>query len=439
MPMRLIRTFCAVLLVAFAFAPAPVANAQLRVDIEEGHLNPMPIAIVDFIGGNAPAQQVGRDVAGVIRANLDRSGLFRSIAPSAFIERITAMEVPPRYPDWRVINAQGLVVGEVTPLPDGRIRVDFRLYDVFAERFLTGFQYTTTPDNWRRIAHQISDRIYEQLTGESGYFDTRIVFVSETGPRTRRVKRLMVMDQDGANPFFLTGADAQVLTPRYSPSTQMITYMSFETGAPRVFLYNMQTNRREVLGDFPGMTYAPRFSPDGNSIVYTQDMNGNSEIYTMDLRSRSRQRLTNHPAIDTSPSYSPDGAQIVFNSDRGGSPQLYVMSANGSGQRRISFGEGRYSTPVWSSRGDLIAFTRQRGGQFAIGVMRPDGSGERILTESYLNEAPTWSPNGRVIMFFREARGQGPRLWSVDLTGRNLRQIPTQTEASDPAWSPLLP
>jgi TolB protein len=424
---------------AYAQQPAQQPTGRVQVDINQGHLNPMPIAVTDFIGGSGPAQQVGRDVAGVIRANLDRSGLFRPIEPAAFIERITAMEVPPRFSDWRVIDAQALVVGQVTPLPDGRIRIEFRLWDVLGQESMTGFQYATTPDNWRRIAHRISDQIYEQLTGERGYFDTRIVFVSESGPRTRRIKRLMIMDQDGANPFFLTGADAMVLTPRFSPSTQMITYMSFETGAPRVFLYNLETNRREVLGDFPGMTFAPRFAPDGSRVVFTLDMNGNSEIYSMDLRSRGRQRLTNHAAIDTSPSYSPDGSQIVFNSDRGGSPQLYVMNADGSGQRRVSFGEGRYSTPVWSPRGDLIAFTRQSGGNFAIGVMRPDGSGERILTESYLDEAPTWSPNGRVIMFFREGRGTGARLWSVDLTGRNLRQIPTQTDASDPAWSPLLP
>lgn len=429
----------AVVAAASLLAFAAPASAQLRVDIEEGHLNPMPVAVVDFIAPSPSAQQVGRDIAGVIRANLARSALFRPVAPEAFIERIQAMEVPPRFADWKIVDAQALVVGQVTPLPDGRVRIEFRLWDVFAEQSLIGFQYATTPDNWRRIAHRISDQIYEQLTGERGYFDTRIVFVSETGPRTRRVKRLMIMDQDGANPFFLTGQDAQVLTPRFSPSTQMIAYMSFETGSPRVFLYNLETNRREVLGDFPGMTYAPRFSPDGTGVILTLDMNGNSEIFAMDLRSRDRRRLTNHPAIDTSPSYSPDGSQIAFNSDRGGSPQLYVMNADGSNQRRISFGEGRYSTPVWSPRGDLIAFTRQLGGQFAIGVMRPDGSGERILTESYLDEAPTWSPNGRVIMFFREARGRGPQLWSVDLTGRNLRQIPTQTDASDPAWSPLLP
>ncbi|MEZ6022614.1 MAG: Tol-Pal system beta propeller repeat protein TolB [Hyphomonadaceae bacterium] len=443
--MRTIKMILAALIVAAAtWIPSAVtaqetASGRIRIDINEGHLNPMPIAVVDFLGDNPAAQQIGRDLSGVIRNNLDRSALFRPIPSNAFIERIQALEIPPRFADWKIIDAQALIVGEVTPLPDGRIRIQFRLYDVFAEQRLRGFEYTTTPDNWRRVAHKISDEIYEQLTGEQGYFDTRIVFVSESGPRTRRVKRLMVMDQDGANPFFLTGSDSMVLTPRFSPSTQMITYMSFETGAPRVFLYNLQTNRREVLGDFPGMTFAPRFNPDGTGVVFTVDLNGNSEIYAMDLRTRAQRRLTNNAAIDTSPSYSPDGGQITFNSDRGGSPQIYVMNADGSGQRRISFGDGRYSTPVWSPRGDLIAFTRQGGGRFAIGVMRPDGSGERILTESYLDEAPTWSPNGRVIMFFREGRGTGPRLWSVDLTGRNLRQISTQTEASDPAWSPLLP
>lgn len=449
--MSMFRTLLAAIFVAFVSAATPgfaqdnqaappgAAPGRLHVDIDQGNLNPMPIAIVDFLASDTGAQRVGGDVAGVIRADLERSALFHAVPPSAFIEHIQALDVPPRFADWKIISAQALVVGQVTPQPDGRIRIEFRLWDVFAEQALTGYQYVTTPDNWRRIAHRIADQIYQQITGERGYFDTRIVFVSETGPRVRRVKRLMIMDQDGANPFFLTGSNAMVLTPRFSPSTQLITYMSYETGVPRVFLYNLETNRREVLGDFPGMTFAPRFTPDGNGVVFTVDLNGNSEVYSMDLRTRAQRRLTNNPAIDTSPSYAPDGSQIVFNSDRGGSPQLYSMNADGSNQHRISFGEGRYTTPVWSPRGDLIAFTRQQGGHFAIGVMHPDGSGERILTESYLDEAPTWSPNGRVIMFFRENQGGGPKLWSVDLTGRNLRQVPTQTDASDPAWSPLLP
>ena len=303
-----------------------------------------------------------------------------------------------------------------------------------------GMQYTTTPESWRRLAHKIADAIYQQLTGEKGYFDTRIVFVAESGPKNRRVKRLAIMDQDGANPQFLTSGEYQVLTPRFSPTAQQITYMSFETGRPKVFLFNLETARQETLGDIGNMTFAPRFTPDGAGVLLTQEAGGNSDIYRMDLRSRRMQRLTTDPGIDTSPSGSPDGSQIIFNSDRGGSPQLYVMNADGSNARRVTFGEGRYMTPVWSPRGDLIAFTKQIGGQFAIGVMRPDGSGERILAQSYLDEAPTWSPNGRVIMFFRQGGpGAGPQVWSVDLTGRNLRQIQTPGDASDPAWSPLLP
>ncbi len=434
----LMRALAAILVSLFAFALP--AHAQIRIDVTQGHLNPLPIAVPDFVATDPAAAAIGRDVAGVIRADLERSALFRSLDPAAYIERVQGVDVPPRFADWRTISAQALVVGETMMAPDGRLRIQFRLWDTFSESELHAEYFGTSPDAWRRIAHRIADLIYERLTGEKGYFDSRVVFVSESGPRTRRVKRLMIMDQDGANPYFLTSAETMVLTPRFSPSTQMITYMSYEGGRPRVFLFNLDTNRREVLGDFPGMTFAPRFSPNGRSVILTLETGGNSEIYTMDLGTRARTRLTNHPAIDTSPSYAPDGSQIVFTSDRGGSQQLYVMNSDGSGLRRISFGQGNYSTPVWSPRGDLIAFTRQRGGVFSIGVMRPDGSGERILTESYLDEGPTWSPNGRVIMYFREDRpGAGPRLWSIDLTGRNLRPVSTQTDASDPAWSPLLP
>ena len=425
---------------AIAVATCMPARAAIEIDITRGHLNPMPIAAPDFIAAPGADPRAGKEIAGLIRSNLERSGLFRPLDQAAFIERVTDINVQPRFADWRIINAQALVVGQTTQLPDGRLRIEFRLWDVTGEQEVFGLQYATTPENWRRIAHKISDAIYERLTGEKGYFDTRVVFVAESGPKTRRVKRLAIMDQDGANPSYLTSGDAMVLTPRFSPTAQQITYMSFESGAPRVFLFNIETGRQEVLGQFPGMTFAPRFAPDGLSVLLTLEQGGNSDIYRMDLRTRQRARLTDNPGIDTSPSGSPDGSQIVFNSDRGGSPQLYVMNADGSNQRRISFGDGRYSTPVWSPRGDLIAFTKQTGGRFQIGVMRPDGGGERILSESYLDEGPTWSPNGRVVMFFREPRpGAGPTLFSVDLTGQNLRQVSTPTQASDPAWSPLLP
>ncbi|MDX2234499.1 MAG: Tol-Pal system beta propeller repeat protein TolB [Hyphomonadaceae bacterium] len=427
--------------VAATLAVVTPARAELEIDITRGHLNPMPVAVPDFIGTQAQEVAVGRQVAEVIRANLTRSSLFRITDPAAYLAQVPDVNTQPRFSDWKVTQAQALVVGQSTLLADGRLRIEFRLWDVFGESEALASFYATTPENWRRVAHKISDAIYKRLTGEDGYFDTRIVFVSETGQRgARRVKQLMIMDQDGANPSILPTGTAQVITPRFSPTAQQITFMSFETGRPRVFLYNIETGRREVLGEFGGMSYAPRFSPRGDAVVMTLDLNGNSEIHRMDLRSRTVQRLTNNPSIDTSPSFSKDGDLIVFNSDRGGSRQIYTMNADGSNVQRISTGQGSYTTPVWSPRGDLIAFTKQVGGRFGIGVMRPDGTGERMLSESYLDEGPTWSPNGRVIMFFREARpGAGPKLWSVDLTGQNLRQLTTPYDASDPAWSPLLP
>ena len=350
----------------------------------------------------------------------------------------------PRFGDWRIINAQALITGQATLLEDGRLQVSFRLWDVFAQRQMAGQQYTTSPDNWRRIGHIISDAIYKRLTGEDGYFDTRVVFVAESGPKIDRIKRLAIMDQDGANPSFLTNGSYLVLTPRFSPTRQQITFLSYRDEIPQVFLFNIETGEQEVLGDFPGMTFAPRFSPDGQKIVMSFARNGNSDLFVMDLGRRTTQRLTFSPAIDTSPSYAPDGRRLTFSSDRGGSEQIYVMNADGADIHRISFGRGRYGTPVWSPRGDLIAFTRQAGGRFSIGVMRPDGSGERILTEGFHNEGPTWAPNGRVLMFFRQdptfADGSGGEvsLWSVDVTGRNLRRISTPGDASDPAWSPLI-
>ncbi len=415
------------------------ASAELNIDISQGTVQPLPIAIPDFVGGGDTAQ-LGRDIAGVVSADLKRSGLFATLDPASFIDRAINPNALPNFQNWRVINAQALVTGAITRAPDGRLQADFRLWDVFAGQQLTGQQFFTTPENWRRVAHIIADAIYERLTGEKGYFDTRIVFVDESGPKSARVKRLAIMDQDGANVRYLTKGQDLVLTPRFSPTTQEITYMSFGNSDPRVYLLNIETGQREVVGNFPNMTFSPRFSPDGQRVVMSLEQGGNANIYAMDLRSRATTRLTDAAAIDTSPSYSPDGARIVFESDRGGNQQLYVMSAGGGPAQRISFGQGRYSTPVWSPRGDLIAFTKQMGGRFAIGVMRPDGSGERILTEGYHNEGPTWAPNGRVIMFFRETGGQtgGPQLWSVDLTGRNELRIPTPSFGSDPAWSPLL-
>jgi TolB protein len=415
------------------------AAAVLQLDVTPGNFQPMPIAIPDFLGGTPADTETAVGVSQIISANLKRSGLFAPIDPAAFLEKIASVDAVPRFADWRTINAQALATGRITRQDDGRLKAEFRLWDVFAGQQLAGQQYFTTPDNWRRIAHIISDAIYERLTGEKGYFDSRVVFIDETGPAERRVKRLAIMDQDGANVRYLTRGDELVLTPRFSPSTQEITYMAYGQGEPRVFLLNIETGQREVVGNFPGMSFAPRFSPDGQRVVMSLQEGTNSNIFVMDLRSKAMTRLTDTQAIDTSPSYSPDAAKLCFESDRGGHQQIYVMAATGGAAQRISFGDGIYSTPVWSPRGDYIAFTRQAGGKFAIGVMKPDGSGERILTEGFHNEGPTFAPNGRVIMFFRDPGGtSGPSLFTIDTAGRNELRVPTPSFASDPAWSPLL-
>jgi TolB protein len=422
---------------ATGIAPRP-ASAVLKLDITRGNIQPIPIALPDFVGSGLQDPAMAREVTQIIAANLKRSGLFIPIDQAAYIEKVSNVDAMPRFPDWRQINAQALVTGRLQRLRDGRISGEFRLWDVFAGQYLYGQQYATPSDNWRRVAHIISDAIYERLTGDKGYFDSRIVFIDENGPKDRRVKRLALMDQDGANVRYLTRGDDLVLTPRFSPSTQEITYMSYGQGHPRVYLFNIETGQREVVGNFPGMTFAPRFSPDGQRVVMSLQQGGNANIFTMDLRSRATTRLTDTAAIDTSPSYAPDGARLCFESDRGGRPQIYIMGATGGAAQRISFGDGTYSTPVWWPRGDYIAFTKQVRGHFAIGVIKPDGSGERILTEGFHNEGPTFSPNGRVIMFFRDPGG-GPSLYTVDITGRNEQRVPTPSFASDPAWSPLLP
>jgi TolB protein len=435
---RRFARFILVLLALGALSPSP-AHAVVELNITQGTIQPLPIAIADFVGDGSVAPDVAREVSGVVANDLRLSGLFIPIDQAAFIEKGVSPDHLPRFEDWRVLNAQALVVGRIGA-SDGKLRAEFRLWDVFSGAQLAGEQFFARPKDARRIGHIIADAIYERITGEKGYFDTRIVFVDESGPKNKRMKRLAIMDQDGFNVRLLSSGQNLVLTPRFSPSNQEITYTSFEGETPKVYLLNIETGQKEIVGAFPGMTFAPRFSPDGQRIIMSLERDGNSNLFVMDLRSRRKVQLTNNNAIDTAPCYAPDGRRIVFESDRGGSRQLYVMGADGSAPRRISQGGGSYSTPVWSPRGDLIAFTKMSGGQFLIGVMKPDGSGERILTKGFHNEGPTWAPNGRVLMFFREQPGAagGPRLFTIDLTGYNERQVATPAFGSDPAWSPLI-
>jgi TolB protein len=409
------------------------AGAVPFVDLNQGNPQPMPIALPDFLTGSPSDGESAHGIPQIITANLRGTGLFAPIDQVPLIERIDFDEQP-RFAQWRA--AQALVTGRVTGQPDGRLRAEFRFWDVVGKVQLDGQLYLSMPDNFRRIAHIISDRIYERLTGEKGYFDSRIVFVDET---SQRIKRLAIMDQDGADVRYLTDGSDLVLTPCFSPSSQEITYMSLGQGELRIYLFNTETQQREIVGNFPGMTFSPRLTPNGQRVIMSLRQGANASLFVMDLRSKATTRLTDTAGIDTAPCYSPDGSRICFESDRGGNPQIYIMSAGGGPAQQITFGEGSYSTPVWSPRGDLIAFTKQGQRTFAIGVMAVDGKGERILTEGFHNEGPTFAPNGRVLMFFRDAGGStGPSLYTIDITGRNEQRVPTPSYASDPAWSPLL-
>jgi TolB protein len=431
------------LFIAVAFLPASQLAAQqkpLRIEITDGVIEPLPIAVPTFIAENAGAADRARDIARVVANDLVNSGLFREVPESAHISRITSFGSPVQFSDWKAVNAQALISGAIS-VSGGKVNVKFRLFDVFAQTAIgEGLQFSASSKSWRRLAHKVADAVYQRLTGEGGYFDSRVAFISETGPKNARLKRLAVMDYDGQNVQFLTGDKHLVLAPRFSPDGKRLIYTSYETGMPRVFLMEIARVRRKPLDNQPGMTFAPRFSPDGARVVMSLTNGANTDIYSVALGSGKRTRITSSAAIDTGPSFSPDGRFIVFESDRSGGQQLYIVPSSGGTPKRISFGDGRYGTPVWSPRGDLIAFTKKSGRRFHIGVMRTDGSEERLLTSSFLDEGPTWSPNGRVIMFFRETSGANgsPALYSVDISGRNLRKIPTPNFGSDPSWGPLI-
>ncbi len=424
----------------------------IEVDITRGNLNPLPIAVSPLFQDKKSKNEfqrelnlddLGLEISKVVENNFIQSGLFNPLSKDAFLQKPDIAHLKPRFEDWALIKAQALITGKVS-MDNGKLKVEFRLWDVLAGREMLALAFTTVPNNWRRVGHIITDKVYERLTGEKGYFDTRIIYVSEEGLKTQRIKKLAIMDQDGFNTKYLTLGNELVLTPRFNPTNQMVTYLSYFRNLPRVYLLDIETGIQEVVGDFPGMTFAPRFSPDGKKIIMSFAKDGKSDIYVMDLENRIVEQITNHPSIDTSPSYSPDGKYITFNSDRSGYQQIYIMKSDGSNVKRISFGNGLYGTPVWSPRGDLIAFTKLHKGKFYIGVMRTDGKGERLLTENFYQEAPSWSPNGRVLIFYRETKtnekGEGfsAKLWSIDLTGYNERLVETRTDASDPSWSSLL-
>ena len=432
-------SFLIMTLVAF------VARAEMKVEVTQGQVNPLPMGILGFEFMDNETKELASNIEGVIQHDLESTGLFSMVPPESFIQTDLPLDMTPRYQDWKIIKVEALVNGRVQKESDGSISVSFRLWDVYAETMMTASAMKTKKKHWRRIAHLVADMIYKRITGEDGYFDTRIVYISESGKQTKRIKRLAIMDQDGANHKYLTDGRVMAMSPRFNPTCQTVTYMTYDHKVPKVFVLDLETGKQELVGRFSGLTYAPRFSPDGNKVIMSQSLNGNSSLYTMDLRNKRVEQLTKGPFIDTSPCYSPDGTKIVFNSDRSGHKQLYVMDADGSNIKRISFGGGSYATPVWSPRGDLIAFTKQEGGQFYIGLMKMDGTEERNIATGFMVESPAWCLNGRLVMFWRQGRASKDgkmspaNLYSIDITGRHERLIPTPQDGTDPAWSPSLP
>ena len=422
-----------------------VLAQDLRIKISSGQVEPLPIAIADFTGQEGKANEIGRKISEVISNNLVGSGQFKALESAAFIAPPTSPSVRPNFTDWSPLGVKALITGSVKNINNQQVEVEFRLWDVVAQTDLIGLRLSVDSKAWRRVAHIISDEIFQRLSGDSGYFDTRIVYVAESGPQNKRLKRLAIMDQDGENHQYLTDGSFLVLTPRFSPTTQEITYLAYFKNEPRVYIFNLETGQQELLGSFPGMTFAPRFSPSGDKIIMSLATKGITDIYTMNLNNQKVTRLTNNSSIDTSPSFSPDGKSVIFNSDRGGSQQIYIMDSKGNNVKRISFGKGRYATPVWAPKGDLIAFTKMLKNKFYIGVMSQDGSNERLLAEGYLVEGPTWAPNGRVLMYFKQdapiddGKSASVNLYKIDITGFRETRIITPSDGSDPAWSPLLP
>ncbi len=450
-------TFTAAPLAAQTDAAPPVSSQPSKPAEEQGlavtvtdtsEWQDMGIAIPAFAtdrDASTPAnasgtRALGEELARVVYNNLRSNGLFRPVGPDALPQPGYAEISAPAWSTWQGRSAEMLVHGYVRANEDGRLTVGCYLYDVVLQNQLVREGWVVAPTDWRRAAHKCADLVYSRLSGESPFFDSKIAYIAETGPKENRVKRLAIMDSDGANHRFITNGQSTALTPRYSPDYSRIAYLSYADGNPRIYVYEIDSGRQTLVTQSANPTFAPRWSPDGRHILYSMAVAGNTDIYRVSASGGGTPvRLTDSPGIDVGGSYSPDGSRIVFESDRSGSQQVYVMNADGADQRRITFFGGRSATPEWSPRGDQIAFTHIAG-DFRIAVMTPDGRNMRRLTDAWHDKGPTWAPNGRIIQFFRTERNSGrTSIWQVDLTGGFERRLETPLGASDPAWGPVLP
>ncbi|MCG6975008.1 MAG: Tol-Pal system beta propeller repeat protein TolB [Acidiferrobacterales bacterium] len=413
------------------------AHAIITITITEGGEGGTPIAISPFKwqgSGSVPT-----DVSGIVTADLRRSGRFAPLTREQMpAEPFKDKDVV--FKDWRLVKATALVIGHVTPVKPDQYRVEFRLYDVFRERQLAGYRYTVKADRLRSVAHQISDLVYEKLTGEKGVFGSRIAYVSqERGKDGKRLYRLSIADSDGVNPQTILSSAEPLMSPAWSPDGKQLAYVSFEQKRSMVYLQDLKQGKRVRVAAFRGINSAPAWSPDGARMAVTLSKDGNPEIYIIDIAKKSLQRLTFNRAIDTEPAWSPDGRDLVFTSDRAGGPQIYRKPVAGGQAERLSF-EGNYNArPSYSPDGQQITMITRRNGKYNVGVISLADKSMQVLTDTRLDESPSFAPNGQMLLYATERQGRGV-LASVSADGR-VRHLFTLTEGDirEPAWSPYNP
>jgi TolB protein len=411
------------------------ARAALTIEITQGIEGAVPIAVVPFgTGGNRYTPP--ENVSAIIAADLARSGRFAPLPEQNLVARpIDIGEV--RFQDWRTLGVENLVIGSIEPAGAGQYRVQFRLFDVFRGRQITGYSLPASAEGLRYVAHRISDLIYEALTGQPGAFATRIAYVISESLNGKKTHQLQLADSDGYNPKTLLSSPQPLMSPAWSPDGRKLAYVSFEKHRAAVFIQDIFTGKREELAAFAGINGAPAWSPDGRNIAVTLSRDGNPEIYSMRLSDKTLKRLTVGPSIDTEPVWSPDGRSIVFTSDRGGSPQLYRMPAQGGRAERVTF-EGNYNASAdFAPDGKTLAMVHGESGKYRIATLDLDSGLLRVLSDGSLDESPSFAPNGSMIIYATEAGHRGV-LAAVSSDGRFRQRFSLQQgNVREPVWSPF--
>jgi TolB protein len=410
------------------------AWSALTIEITQGTEGAIPIAVVPFGWSGAPGS-APENISAIISADLNRSGRFEALPDSDLVAHPTEGSQV-QFQNWRMVNVDNLVIGKISESGQ-QYSVQFQLFDVFRGNQLAGYSFNVGRQELRRVAHHISDLIYEKLTGERGAFNTQIAYVTTSGSTANKTYTLLVADSDGYNPQTILTSKEPLMSPSWSPDASQLAYVSFENKTAQIYVQELRTGTRRKLASFKGINGAPSWSPDGRSLAVTLSRDGNPEIYTMDLKSNTLKRITNSAGIDTEPVWTPDGGSIIFTSDRGGSAQLYRVPASGGQARRITF-EGNYNAGAdISPDGRKIAMVHGTGGGYRIAVQDLASGNLRVLTDGRLDESPSFSPNGSMIIYATTA-GNREVLAAVSVDGSFRQRLSLQAgNVREPVWSPF--